>query len=204
MGGDKQGAFESVYEPIRDGAFPLCNFFCVENLLSGQVCNPMCLSTSKVCCLSSGVSSSAECAGEKGVLFGVQKTCCCVEAVDSNNCSIGCCDMWLMGKPYGEDSNVKDEEMAFMESVHWCAYCLICGFGCTPPAPLAYTDAKVCCIELKGTSGDDCWDNEMGIINWNTKACCCMQAVQFPPTANIGCALCGVRMCHKDASESSD
>merc|ERR1712000_720054 len=90
----------------------------------------------------------------------------------------------------GEGEEVRDLENEYMESVHWCTYCICAGHGCTYPSPCISSDVKICCLESKASTADECWDENGGCVNVSMKTCCFMNKVQCPPTMNIGLGCC--------------
>merc|ERR1712187_928447 len=92
-----------------------------------------------------------EWSGQKGWLYGVQKSCCIVQACSVNNCAMGLCGCFCCGRPYGEDMHVDDPDMQFMKDVFWLSYCCCTGIGCGPACPACLGDSKLCCIEGSST-----------------------------------------------------
>ncbi|CAE7535997.1 unnamed protein product [Symbiodinium sp. CCMP2456] len=127
-------AFEAQFAEIEDKSCHLLSCCCWG--LSCTACDdPCCLDRHKFCCMSGGCTSGEECCGQKGCLTSFGKALCCVEACSLNNMAIGCCSVFILGRPYGEGRLVNDREAAFMEEVFWCYYCCCGGTGCAPTSP---------------------------------------------------------------------
>ncbi|CAE7819872.1 unnamed protein product [Symbiodinium sp. CCMP2592] len=127
-------AFEAQFAEIEDKSCHLLSCCCWG--LSCTSCDdPCCIDKHKCCCMSGGITSGEECVGQKGCLTSLAKACCCVQSCSLNNMAIGCCGVFILGRPYGEGRLVDDRESAFMQEVFWCYYCLCGGTGCGPASP---------------------------------------------------------------------
>ncbi|CAE7244415.1 unnamed protein product [Symbiodinium natans] len=181
-------AFVAQFAEIEDKSCPLLSCCCWG--LSCTSCDdPCCLDKHKCCCCSGGCTSGEDCVGQKGCMTGFSKTCCCVQSGSLNNMAVGCCDIFVLGRPYGEGRLVEDPETAFMQQVCWCFYCLCIGWGCGPSSPFCFNDSKCLCIEEKDTT-DEWWTHE-GMCHSNSKAVCLVTRSNFPPSRRIGCGACG-------------
>jgi hypothetical protein len=103
--------------------------------------------------------------------------------------AIGCCDSFCWGEPYGEDKEVQDESMEFMERVHWLCYCCCIGQGCAPPSPCIASNMKFFCLESKASTANSCCDDG-GCISLRSKTCCCISNTQLPPSWSLGFGCC--------------
>lgn len=180
-------AFDNDWKAINDASCFFSSCFCCEHRFGG--CDPCIFTQGKIFCAEVLSTSGKECIGEKGCVFGVSKTCCCVEAISTSNLAIGCCDIFCCGQPYGEDKEVQDESMEFMEQVHWMCYCCCLGQGCAPPSPCIASNMKVFCLESKTSTANKCWD-EGGCVSLRSKTCCFISNTQIPPSWSLGCGCC--------------
>lgn len=160
----------------------------------------MCLGDSKVLCCRSTFESNAEIGGPKGLCSEVDKFLCCVNSC-SLNPACGICDQWLMGRPYGEDMPVEDGDEAWMQRVFWLYYCVFCGCGVTGISPCVHQDSKFLCLQGNSRTMDMC---EGGFLHGRSKVCCCVEAVECPPTMDIGLALCGIKCVGKTAESARE
>lgn len=192
MAGMNASAFDKAYKEIeKDGKY-FGSCFCSEQLCTKPF-DPCCFGQSKCYCVEASFSTGDDCFGEKGCLFGLQKVCCCVEALSTKDLALGCCGMFCCGKkPMDPKAMAKGGDLAWMEKVFWCNYCICVGLGVGPFSPCFFIDQKHCCIDAKGTSGEKCMD-EGGCVMTRQKCLCTANTVRCPPTLSMGCGICFVK-----------
>eukprot|EP00929_Paragymnodinium_shiwhaense_P064225 TRINITY_DN32154_c0_g1_i1.p1 TRINITY_DN32154_c0_g1~~TRINITY_DN32154_c0_g1_i1.p1 ORF type:complete len:214 (-),score=33.58 TRINITY_DN32154_c0_g1_i1:199-840(-) len=195
MAGMDRGAFDSEWYAIEDNSCLCSGCFCCNHMCGPAM--PTVYGQGKVCCAEIGLATAQDACGDKGCLFGVAKLGCCVVSLASSNMACGCCDVFVCGAPYGEESRVEDAEMSYMEGVHWCCYALIGGIGCVGCSPCIGANIKICCAEAKATTGDACCD-DTGCIGLRSKFCCCVNQVQCPPSRAVGLGCCCVACVKRD------
>mmetsp|Transcript_62021 Transcript_62021/g.115965 ORF Transcript_62021/g.115965 Transcript_62021/m.115965 type:complete len:207 (-) Transcript_62021:57-677(-) len=184
-------AFEQQFQVIEAEAFHVLNCCCYGCSVGGCG-DPCCLDKHKFLCCAGGCTSGEECVGQKGCLTALSKTLCIVQASSCNNFACGLCDMWLMGRPYGEGQFVNDGETAFMQNVFWVYYCVYAGCGVAPVEPFCFSNSKMCCIEAKDTT-TECLGDE-GLCHKQTKNACIVERSMCPPTRRIGIGCCGMAL----------
>ncbi|CAJ1402269.1 unnamed protein product [Effrenium voratum] len=126
-------AFEAAWDEIESNSCHLISCCCL-GVSATRCCDPCMMQKHKFCCCAGGISSGEDCVGEKGCLVGIHKTFCCVQTASCNNLACGCCDIFILGRPYGE-GRVMDQESNFMQDARWCYYCLFTGCALAPASP---------------------------------------------------------------------
>lgn len=179
----------SFEERFDDISFSMCkcvSCFCCEAGFTSPL-DPCCLSSEKILCCRGAAESNAEiCEARRGLVSTIDKCLCFVESSTCTKWACGCCGMFCFGKPL-QGGHTSSED-AWMTGIFWLYYAFCCGCGVASLHPLVHQDGKCCCLSSNSGTTGFC---EGGCFHVRGKTCCCVNAVECPPTSDIGMAFCG-------------